>query len=170
MLAQQKINAVLNEDLTLREVFEQVASPQHEDAQELTSYWRERETDGGFVVGKDIPSRRLASILRNISLAEPVGNSRNLNDLRIRLAGDAFRQRFGRDTGGARLSDLFDHDDFEAHITQVGVALHRGAPYIIRCALRRGAVVDKRYEVVVLPVWSADRTARWVLTGIFYFA
>jgi hypothetical protein len=90
--------------------------------------------------------------------------------MRIRLAGDAFRQRFGRDTSGTKLSDLFDHDDFEAHISQIAVALHRGAPYIVRCTLKRGSVVEKRFEVIVLPVWSPDRKARWALTGIFYFA
>ncbi len=156
-------------EVQLREVFEQVASPQHRDAQLLVDHWRAREADGGFVVGKDIPSRKLAGILRNISLSEPIGNSSNLEDMRIRLAGDVFRQRFGRNTAGARLSELFEREDFEAHISQIGVALHRGAPYIVRVALRRGSLVEKQMEVVVLPVWSADRSARWVLSGVFYF-
>jgi len=153
----------------LVELFEQVAAPLHADAQMLIENWRAREADGGFVVGRDIPSRSLARILRNIAVSEPIGSSRNPDDVRIRLAGDAFRQRFGRDTTGAHLSELLEHDDFEAHISQVAVALHRGAPYIVRSVLRRGSLIESQFEVAVLPVWSADRKARWVLTGIFYF-
>jgi hypothetical protein len=130
----------------LQLVFEQVPSPLHDDALSLLTYWRAREIDGGFVVGRDIPSRKIASVLRNIALSEPIGNSRNLEDMRTRLAGDVFRLRFGCETSGMRLSELFEPDDFEAHISQIAVALHRGTPYMVRSALRRGAFVEQRYE------------------------
>ncbi len=79
------------------------------------------------------------------------------------------RRRFGRDTTGARLSELFERHDFEAHIAWTRSALDRGVPLFVRSETRRGAVVERRLENVVLPVWNPYRTARWVLVGMFYF-
>src|ERR1700749_2480688 len=79
----------------LQLVFEQVPSPLHNDALSLLTFWRAREIDGGFVVGRDIPSRKIASFLRNIAFSEPIGDSRNLEDIRTRLEADVFQVRFG---------------------------------------------------------------------------
>ncbi len=153
----------------LKMVSEQIAEPIQPGAISLLSFWREREALDGFVVGRDVPCRRIAPILRNISLFEPVGRPGDIHDMIVRVAGDALRERFGRDTKGARLSELLAKDVFEENIAQIGIALHRRAPYIVRTEYRRHHFVQRRQETVVLPVWSARRDARWVLTGTFYF-
>ncbi len=66
MLRQGTADAVFQS----REYFEPVDEPVHPGAKLLAGFWREREAAGGFVVGRDVPSRPLARILHNIALFE----------------------------------------------------------------------------------------------------
>ena len=75
----------------LEEIRTEIPTPTQYGACLLLDQWKTREQRGGFVVGRDVPSRDLASILRNIGLFEPIDGAA---DFRVRLAGTAFMRRF----------------------------------------------------------------------------
>jgi hypothetical protein len=153
----------------LEEHFEAVADAVHPSARQLIDFWRQREAGGGFVVGRDVPSCALKRVLYNLALFEPIEEDGKIVDFRARLAGDGLRLRFGRDIAGERMSKMFSRQEFDAHLARTLDSLARGEPALVRSELRRGTLVERRLEVVVLPVWNQKKTERWVLVGIFYF-
>src|SRR5581483_3585597 len=100
----------------LREFLEPASEPKHFGSRILLDLWRAREADGGFAVGTDVPSRPIARIMHNLVLFEPVVESGRVTDLRVRVAGDSLFMRFGRDTTGMMLSQLFGPEEFESHL------------------------------------------------------
>jgi hypothetical protein len=148
--------------------YERVAEPRHHEAKILLDYWWHCvDALGDFAIGRDIPSRMIASLLRSIIVTEPVGGGA---DFRMRVAGTAVRHRFNGDIGGQMLSDLFPSDDFVHHLDASNEVLRTGKPIVLDSRLKRGAVEELHSEVVLLPVKSADRLHDWVLVGIFYFS
>ncbi len=150
----------------LREDFVAVAEPSHPDARKLLDYWRARMAEGSFVVGRDIPARPIAKLLRNLAIYEPLPDG---SDLRVRLAGDAIRTRFDAIVKGGMLSEFFPAAEFEQHLEGALGVLRSGEPRIIDSRLMRDDVVELHLEVVVLPVTAPDLAGRWVLVGVFYF-
>jgi len=142
-----------------------VASPTHPDAQELLAFWKSRPSDG-IVIGRDVPSRKIANLLSHIAIYEPVDGRR---DFRVRLAGNSVRGRYGSDIKGKLMSELFDPDAFHHHLRKTLEVLDNEAPMILDSHLVSGVVEKLHTEVVIVPVWSSDRGSKWVLAGFFYF-
>jgi hypothetical protein len=138
----------------------------HPDSQLLVAFWRERTREDGFVVGRDIPSRPLAGLLRSLMVNEPIEEGA---DYRIRLAGSALRRRYGREITSLRLSELFSPEAYVPHPLITREALATGEPRILDVREEEFRQLRHHREVVVLPVLSPDRSAKWVLAGIFYF-
>ena len=65
----------------LEEVRTRIDVPSQYGARLLLDYWRARQAEDGFVVGRDVPSRRLACVLRNLAIYEPIEDGR---DFRVR--------------------------------------------------------------------------------------
>ncbi|HEX2591520.1 MAG TPA: PAS domain-containing protein [Rhizomicrobium sp.] len=159
--------AVLKETFgELVDYYERTDLPRHPDCLTLMQYWEACIAAGGFVVGRDIPARPIARLLRNIILVEPVNDA---TDFRIRLAGSMVRQRFNDEIKDRYLSELRSPEDFKHRRDAACDALRTGRPAIIDSRLRRGSVEEMHTEVILLPVTSADRSATWLLVGIFYF-
>ena len=149
----------------LEEIRTEIPTPTQYGANLLLDQWRTREQRGGFVVGRDVPSRDLASILRNIALYEPIDGS---DDFRVRLAGTAFMRRFGRDITGLTLSRIYGGDDFrERREALVGI-IHSKKPVIVEVKIQRNARTVMRFEGLGLRVLSPDRKDVWVMGGLFY--
>jgi hypothetical protein len=129
-----------------------IAAPTNFGAQLLLDTWRKRAADGGFVIGRDLPSRALGSILRNLAVFEPIDNQ---TDFHVRIAGTGMLRRFGRDITGVRLSEVFAPQLFERRKAMIFAAIHSGRKPL-------------RFEVVVLPVLAPDRVTPWALAGLFY--
>lgn len=149
----------------LKENATPVAAPKLYGALLLLDFWRERCADGGFVVGRDIPSRPLGNILRNLVIYEPVDDG---HDLRVRIAGTALMRRFNRDITGALLSELYPPDGFErrrAHLFEAASALR---PVMLDVVMQQGDQKPLTFETILLPVTAPDRRTNWVLQGIFY--
>ena len=123
--------------------------------------------DGGFVVGRDVPSRPLARLLGNLAVYEPLADG---SDLRVRLAGATIGRRFDRDITGRKLSELFPAEDFVRHMVATVKAIETGTPVILDSRIMRETVTELHLEVVVLPVLASDRVTPWVLVGLFYFS
>ena len=142
-----------------------VASPTHPDAQELLAFWKSRPSDG-IVIGRDVPSRKIAKILSHLAIHEPVGGRL---DFKTRLAGNSVRSRYGSDIKGKLMSELFDPDTFRHHLHMTLEVLDNDAPLILDSHVVSGAVERLHTEVVIMPVWPPDRSSKWVLAGFFFF-
>ena len=120
----------------------------------------------GLVVGRDIPSRPIAGILRNLMLCEPIAE---FSDFRIRHAGTAYIAHYGHDVTGKLMSDLFDPDIFKHNCTCAAAVIRSGQPEVLDANLSQFGISRRHYEVVQLPVWGPDKAAKWMLCGNFCF-
>jgi hypothetical protein len=135
-------------------------APDHFGAKLTFQTWREKHLNGGFVVGRDLPSRALASVLRNLAIYEPAGV-----DFRVRVAGTALVRRYGCDVTGLLLSQLYEGGAFERQLAQMARA-KQGVFADVRMV--RAARTELQYESLLLPVLSPDLKQDWVLGGFFY--
>jgi hypothetical protein len=150
----------------LQEIRAEIPGPTHYGASLLLDNWRDREKNrGGFVVGRDVPSRELATVLRNLALYEPVDDGA---DFRVRLAGTAFLRRFGRDITGLKLSEIYDAAKFESQRGFFNAVIRTGTPHAVDVKVVRDKRTYLRFEILRLRVLSPDRKASWVMTGLFY--
>lgn len=147
-----------------REQFISKAALEHHCAKLTWRKWQERRSDGGFAIGRDLPSRALAPALRSLAVLEPVDDGR---DFRVRVAGMALVRRYECDVTGLMLSQLYEKDAFVAHRAGLHLALG-GAPQFFDVEISHKARVLLRYEALQLPVLSPDRGRTWVLSGYFY--
>ena len=150
----------------LSETVTEIPEAVHFGARLLFERWRELQGGDGFVVGRDVPSRQLGGILRNLAVFEPLDDC---GDFRVRLAGTAFLRRFGRDITGLKLSEIFQKSVFERHCADMTKIVRTGAPLSYDVKLLRGRRTFLHAEALRLPAQSADRTSTWVLTGLFYY-
>ena len=148
------------------EVFTVMREPSHYDARHLFEFWRERNEEGGFVIGRHVPSRPLARLMSHLVVYEPLHEG---EDFRARIAGTSLLRRFGRDISGSKLSELFERNAFEAQRDDLRTLLRTGKP----CVLEVKATVDGypalHFEIVALPVLAPDGKTPWVLSGLFYY-
>jgi len=151
----------LNADLS--ETISPIPAPVHFGAKLLHARWREHEKGGGFVIGRDVPSRQLSGILRNLAIFEP-----EVSDFRVRLAGTAFLRRFGRDITGLKLSEIFKQPNFEFHRDSMAEIVKTGVPSALDVKLKRKKRTILHCEALRLPVISPDRKGTWILSGLFF--
>lgn len=142
--------------------------PNHPNARALLDVWREHEKTGGIRMGRDIPSRALAKFLPNIIIAEPLGH---WHDARIRLAGTAFMERFGRDVAGELTSRLYAEDpDGAALLLKLArQATEIRKPGMIDLRIRADEIDVFHIETVLLPIFAPDGVTRWSMVGAFRF-
>ena len=150
----------------LEEVCIELPEPTLFGARLLLEHWRAREAAGGFVVGRDVPSRALACVLRNLALYEPIDAK---TDFRIRVAGTAVMRRFGRDITGRRLSEIYTRQNFELERANMLAVVAQSKPDCVDVKLARDARIFLHFEAFRLPVWAPNRISGWVLGGIFCF-
>lgn len=146
----------------LKETATILDAPELHGAQLLLDDWKKHED--GFVVGRDIPSRALSTILRNIAILEPVDG-----DFRVRLGGTALLVRFGRDISGALLSELYAPAIFARCRKWLRDAMDGNRPLMHRIELRQGNRKPLNFEMIYLPALAPDRRTPWALAGFFYY-
>jgi hypothetical protein len=142
--------------------------PTHPHSIRLIAYWQECEARGGMRMGRDMPARAIAPLLKDITVAEPI---RDWADARIRLAGSAMAEYFGRDVGGALMSEIFAGElrDREMLLAGARAAIARNRPGIVEQILVDSGHEVLRQELTALPIFAPDGDARWLLTGTFNF-
>jgi hypothetical protein len=157
-------------DATLPDLLDHYApveTPRHPDAITLLAYWRGCVDAGdGFLIGRDIPARPIANLLRSLIVNEPLADG---SDMMIRLAGAMVRRRFGGDIKGHLMSEIFPPRDFASHRASAFAAIRTGHPIIVDSSLKRGGVEELHTEALLLPVTARDRKSIWLLVGVFYF-
>jgi hypothetical protein len=159
-------NAVLDETEDVTHTVIVVPTTTHPSSKLLLDHWKLREKEDGFVVGKDIPSRALSSILSNLSVCELTPNGK---DLRVRLAGSGLMRRFGKDVSGSCVSELYGAAQYRWAMAAAQEVLREGNPIIGDSRITRLGAEIMRTEIVYAPIYSPDRLSRWVLIGAFYF-
>ena len=117
---------------------------------------------------RDIPSRALARLLPYILITEPVGA---WDDARIRLAGTALMERFGRDIAGELASHVYVNEPSGARLLLQAArrAVETREPGLIDLRILMDEIEVFHLETVLLPIWSPDGSASWSLVGAFRF-
>lgn len=142
-----------------------IAAPAHPEAVKALAFWDARPADG-IIIGRDVPSRAIASLLSYIIVHEPISGD---SDLKVRVAGTAVRRRFGRDITGETLSQVFPTPSFPDRLKSVVTAIETGAPQFADCQLSSGSLEILHSELVILPVLAPDRVTKWAMTIVFFF-
>jgi hypothetical protein len=150
----------------LVEYYKRVAEPRHDDAARLLAYWQSCMAAGGFVVGRDLPARPIAGLLQSIAMHVPLAD---YSDFRVRLTGSAIMRRFGGDTRGRLLSEIFPPEDFKHHLAASIEVVTTGRPIVLDSSLKRGNLEEMHTEVLLLPATSPDLKATWLIAGLFFF-
>lgn len=145
--------------------YRSIAAPAHPEAVKALAFWDARPADG-IVIGRDVPSRAIASLLSHIIIHEPINDG---SDLKVRVAGTAAQRRFGRDITGKTMSELFPTSSFRDRLKSVLTAMETGAPQFADCQLSSGTLDILHSELVILPVLAPDRVTKWALTIVFFF-
>jgi len=146
--------------------YRQIGTPKHPAAAQAMAFWKARPADG-IVIGRDVPSRAIASQLNRIMVLEPLEAGR---DLRVRVAGDAVRERFKGEIAGRTFSDLFRRHDAAERIALVMTAIAEEAPRFADCVIAGGSLEISHTEHVILPVFAPGRAARWAMIVCCFFA
>lgn len=163
-----KDSSIVNTDpvtgQTVEMTVSEIEAPTHEGAKELFAYWQSRA--GDFVMGRDVPSRAITRLTKNLNVLEPIGSG---EDFRFRLVGSELNHRIGRDISGMRVSEVYPEAVVKAFIGSLNKVIKDSTPVFqnVRVVGALGEV--RRPEVVMVPIKSSDRTATWVLHGVFYW-
>lgn len=150
----------------LQSVYRPISGLTHPLAHTALEFWGARPTDG-LVVGRDVPSRAIAKLLSRVIVHEPINEGA---DLKVRLAGFGIRRRFGDDITGKTLSELFPTPDFHLRLESVMNAIRTDSPQLADCVLSNGMLDMLHTELVILPAFAPNHSARWAITFCFFFA
>jgi hypothetical protein len=138
--------------------------PCHPGGRLIFESWRRKQPEGGLVIGRDLPSRELSGVLRNLAICEPVDRGA---DFRVRLAGTGLVRRYGCDITGTMLSQLYDPQTFQRCLATLTHAMN-GIPSFWDVKMMHRGKVELQFESMLLPVRSPDLSQIWVLGGVFY--
>ncbi|HEX4534045.1 MAG TPA: PAS domain-containing protein [Rhizomicrobium sp.] len=140
----------------------------HPSTLQLIAYWRECETRGGMMMGRDVPARAIANLLRDVTVSEPVND---WADARIRLAGFGMAEHFGRDVSGMLMSDVFAGDPRDMKLMLDGSrwVIAQNQPGMIEHVILDKGREILRQEMTAVPLRAPDGDARWILVGTFNF-
>lgn len=146
--------------------FRRVASLTHPDAAKAVAFWENRPADG-LVIGRDVPSRAIATLLSRVIVYEPVNDK---TDLRVHLAGTVLRRRFSIDLRGKLMSELFSTSHFPVRFKTAMAAIEEGRPQYSSITHTHGEVASFRIELMQIPIFAADGVTPWLLTFVFYLS
>ena len=163
-----KDSAIVNTDPVTGQTVEMTVSemeaPTHEGAKELFAYWESRGRE--FVMGRDVPSRAISRLTKNLNVLEPVGAG---EDFRFRLVGSELNHRIGRDISGMCVSEVYPESVVKGFLGSLNKVISVGTP-VFQSVRVLGALGEvRRPEVVMVPIKSPDQKATWVLHGVFYW-
>jgi hypothetical protein len=159
----QNIFEQSNPTLQVSETFISLDAPQCENARKLLAFWQARPEDG-LVFCRDLPSSKIASLLSNIIVWEPVGMWENA---RVRLMGNALWCRFGNNIKGKLLTELFPPAEVPQHLGLLRRSHRTNAPVMVQSHLLYHALEVMRLEIIVMPMKAANRSDMMALAGVF---
>lgn len=87
----------------------------------------------------------------------------------LRLTGAAVRQRLAGAPKSHYLSELFPSGHFAQYAKCIVEFLRVGEPIVLDSRLGYTGHGRLHAEIVIMPAKSPDRSADWLLAGLFYF-
>ena len=141
-----------------------LAEPLHPLAVEFLAVWRGVSSLHELVAGKDLPSRPFMRFLANLMTIEPIDDDA---DGRIRVAGNALRDRYGRDVTNARFSSLYTSPGAADNLMRLREVRRTGTPIVFGATIIRTRVPPLSYETILLRIRAPDEYAYWNVMGIF---
>jgi hypothetical protein len=138
--------------------------PAHPDGLRLLGIWK--ECNGEMIVGRDIPSRRLARVLPQLALCDYRAVRA---DFRIRLAGFGLIRLFGKDISHHYLGEVLRDDEHECLRSVMLEVRNTGAPIFLDIKLTAPHGHLLHFETSLMRVFAADRSTPLVLAGLFFF-
>jgi len=158
--------------LDLIEEFREVDTAQTAQGCLFTEMWRNRPADG-LQLGRDIPSRTTAQFLSHLMVVELIEGGK---DWEFVLVGETLRARFSSsDPVGKKLSQLVAPDVFAFHHAKNKQLLTTDEMTILavqlvkRCADSHFEHIPFRYDLIILPIWSKDRSHKLILSAWFNY-
>ena len=145
-----------------------VAKPTHPLSIQLLTFWEDCEERGGMRMGRDVPSKAIQGLLHNLRVTEPIGN---WDDAIVRLAGQMYFERLGRNISGMRNSEVYrDNPDFGRQLLDIArrVCADR-VPEFLVSTVSIGSTEVMKFESVGVPIYAPDGIGRWIVGGTFQF-
>lgn len=139
-----------------------LAQPVLETSKRFLQFWEGRPADG-LVYLRDVPSRAIASLLKNIIIWETIDD---WSDARVRLMGSGLLFRFGMDVKGRLLSQLFAADEVKQHLAMTRRAYEDNAPVMVHSHLRMGEMHVMTLEIIIIPLQSPDHKVPMVMVSV----
>ena len=145
-----------------------VAEPVHPSTLLLLNYLRGCEAHGGMRMGHDIPARAIAMLMKDLIVAEPVGD---WADVHLRLVGSGMAAHFGRDVTGMRMTEVFAGEMRDRDMLLAGAkrTVEINRPGTVEQIIAKDGKDILRQEMTVLPLRAPNGNARWVLIATFNF-
>lgn len=137
--------------------------PKQPDARLLVSRWREHTAKRDIVIGKDIPSRAFAKFLSHIMIVEPIDGDENGV---VRLAGTAIRMRYGTETTGRKLSELYSPTVLPQYLAYLRDVRNTGKPLILEATFLQDDASPVAFDKIVLRAFSPDQIKTWNIAGV----
>lgn len=163
-------NLLLQPPKNLIERVEEADAPRTELGRQMLRLWNDRPQDG-LQLGRDIPSKQSATLLTHLMVFQP---THNFDDLTCILAGEVIRARFGEYVVGKKLSELLRPEVFALQIARSQRVIAQDTTSIEHISLfSRDEVtaietVFLTFDLVLMPVWTKDRSAKTIITGTFF--
>jgi len=148
--------------------FRVVAEPCHPSTLLLLAHWRSCQAHGGMRMGRDVPARAIAILMKDIVVSQPIGD---WEDARLRLVGSAMSEYFGRDVTGLRMNEVFAGELSDRDMLLAGgkMCIANNMPGTVEQILLDEGKEVLRQEMTAMPVLAPSGDERWLLTATFNF-
>jgi hypothetical protein len=148
--------------------FSIVKNPVHPSTLALIAHWRACLAHGGMQMGRDIPSRAIAPLMKDLIISEPIGD---WDDARLRLVGSGMAAHFGRDVTGLRMNEVFAGElaDRDMLLGGAKICIAQNRPGTVEQIILDNGREILRQEMTAMPLRAPNGDERWLLTATFNF-
>ena len=148
--------------------FRLVKDPAHPSTIALIAHWQACQAHGGMRMGRDIPARAIAPLMKDLVVSEPIGD---WEDARLRLVGSAMAEYFGRDVTGLRMNEVFagQLSDRDMLLAGAKACIAKNGPGTVQQILLDNGREVLRQEMTAMPLLSPGGNEHWLITATFNF-
>jgi hypothetical protein len=148
--------------------FARVKIPTHPSTLVLLDHWHACQAHGGMRMGRDIPSRAIAALMKDVIVSQPIGD---WQDAHLRLVGSGMAAHFGRDVTGLRMNEVFAGElaDRDRLLAGARTCIANNRPGTVEQTLLHDGKEILRQEMTAMPLLAPSGDERWLLTATFNF-
>jgi hypothetical protein len=148
--------------------FRFVTAPVHPATLALLAHWHDCQARGGMRMGRDIPARGIAALMKHLIVSEPIGD---WEDAHLRLVGSGMAEHFGRDVTGLTMNEVFagDLSDRDMLLAGAKTCIASNRPGTVEQTLLDQGKEVLRQEMTAMPLLAPNGGEHWLLTATFNF-